>query len=172
MKLLRIEIKGYPLLKEDGIIDFVASQRVSDADSDKMANIFSNIYQNNVLAFIGINASGKTTILNMISFVLNLMSANQINNIDMRDVLSVLSEKDILDLNIYFYDDGNVNLLSTSIGVDSERSSRRYVILDENLKSKNISKIKYKRIYLILQNLILKFTGIKMRHFFGTISVL
>lgn len=145
MKLLRIEIKGYPLLKEDGIIDFVASQRVSDADSDKMANIFSNIYQNNVLAFIGINASGKTTILNMISFVLNLMSANQINNIDMRDVLSVLSEKDILDLNIYFYGDGNVNLLSTSIGVDSERSSRRYVILDENLKSKNISKIKYKK---------------------------
>lgn len=145
MKLLSIEFEGYPLFKEKTTVDFIGSQRVTDEDSDKMTNLFSNFYQNNVLAFIGINASGKTTVLNMIVFVLNLMSANQINNADMRDVLSVLDDKDILKLKIYFYDDGNVNLLSTSIGLNSKSSVRRYIILDESLKSKDVQKIKYKK---------------------------
>lgn len=145
MKILRIEYKNYPLFKNDVIIDFIAAQRVNDDDSEKMTNIFSNIYQNNVLSFIGINASGKTTILNMISFALNLLAANQINNIASKDVLAVLGRKDEVRINIYFYDDENVTLLSVSIGLDSENSTRRYVILDEVIKSKNVSKVKFKK---------------------------
>ncbi len=61
-----------------------------------MTPLFSNIYQNNVVALIGINASGKTIVLNMVSFVLNLLSANQINNAGVRDVLSVMTDEDRL----------------------------------------------------------------------------
>lgn len=145
MKLLRIVCSGYPLFKERAMIDFIASQRVTDEDSDQMTHLFANIYQNNVLALIGINASGKTVILNMVSFVLNLLSANQINNTEMKDVLAVMNDEDRLKLEIFFYDDGNVNDLSVVIGVDKSSKVRRYVILDEKLRSKSTKKVKYKK---------------------------
>lgn len=86
----------------------------------------SNIYQNNVIALIGINASGKTIVLNLVSFVLNLLSANQINNAGVRDVLSVMTEEDRLKLEVFFYDDGNINDLSIEIGVDKSGTAPSY----------------------------------------------
>ena len=145
MRLLRIVCSGHPLFKGSETIDFIASQRVTDEDRDLMTNLFSNIYQNNVTALVGINASGKTLVLNMVSFVLNLLSANQINNADARDVLSVMNDEDRLKLEVFFYDDGNVNDLSVEIGVDKGSKERRYVILNENLKSKSAKKVKYKK---------------------------
>ena len=145
MRLLRIVCSGHPLFKGSGTIDFIASQRITDEDRDLMTNLFSNIYQNNVTALVGINASGKTLVLNMVSFVLNLLSANQINNADARDVLSVMNDEDRLKLEVFFYDDGNVNDLSVEIGVDKGSKERRYVILNENLKSKSAKKVKYKK---------------------------
>lgn len=106
MRLLRIVCSGYPLFKESETIDLIASQRVTEEDSDQMTPLFSNIYQNNVIALIGINASGKTIVLNMVSFVLNLLSANQINNAGVRDVLSVMTDEDRLKLEVFFYDNG------------------------------------------------------------------
>ena len=131
MRLLRIVCSGYTLFKESETIDLFASQRVTEEDSDQMTPLFSNIYQNNVVALIGINASGKTIVLNMVSFVLNLLSANQINNAGVRDVLSVLTDEDRLKLEVFFYDDGNVNDLSVEIGVDNKSKERRYIILHE-----------------------------------------
>ena len=145
MRLLRIVCSGYPLFKESETIDLIASQRVTEEDSDQMTPLFSNIYQNNVVALIGINASGKTIVLNMVSFVLNLLSANQINNAGVRDVLSVMTDEDRLKLEVFFYDDGNVNDLSVEIGVDNKSKERRYIILHENLKSKSARKVKYKK---------------------------
>ena len=52
-------VTGYPLFKESEMIDLIASQRVTEEDSDQMTPLFSNIYQNNVIALIGINASGE-----------------------------------------------------------------------------------------------------------------
>ena len=145
MRLLRIVCSGYPLFKESETIDLIASQRVTEEDSDQMTPLFSNIYQNNVVALIGINASGKTIVLNMVSFVLNLLFANQINNAGVRDVLSVMTDEDRLKLEVFFYDDGNVNDLSVEIGVDNKSKERRYIILHENLKSKSARKVKYKK---------------------------
>ena len=145
MRLLRIVCSGYPLFKESATIDFIASQRVTDEDRDQMTPLFPNIYQNNVIALIGINASGKTVVLNLVSFVLNLLSANQINHADARDVLAVMDDEDMLNLEVFFYDDGNVNDLSVEIGVDKNSKGRRYIILDEKLKTKSAKKVKYKK---------------------------
>jgi len=145
MRLLRIVCSGYPLFKESVTIDFIASQRVTDEDRNQMTHLFSNIYRNNVIALIGINASGKTIVLNLVSFVLNLLSANQINNVNARDVLAVMGDEDRLKLDVFFYDDGNVNDLSVEIGIDKNSKERRYVILDENLKSKSAKNVKYKK---------------------------
>ena len=93
-----------------------------------MIPLFSNIYQNNVIALIGINASGKTIVLNLVFFVLNLLSANQINHADARDVLAVMNDEDRLNLEVFFYDDGNVNDLSVSCATEQKRTGKLFWI--------------------------------------------
>ena len=77
MKILKMVVSGLPLFQEKCEIDFLALQRVTSDNAEKMSCAFSNgakgFYQNNVISFIGINASGKTTILKLITFVCSLL---------------------------------------------------------------------------------------------------
>ena len=59
MKLIKIQVGGLPHFKENLEIDFFAQQRVQSENNDGLYQIFSNIYVNNSISFIGINASGK-----------------------------------------------------------------------------------------------------------------
>ena len=93
MKLLKIAVSGLPLFRENCEIDFLGTQRVSADNAEKMNCIFSsgeqNFYQNNVLSFIGINASGKTSVLKLITFVCGLLNNEAINNIPCREILEI-----------------------------------------------------------------------------------
>lgn len=94
MKLIRISASGLPLFKNNCEIDFFALQRVTNDNSEKMSRLFSAnskiYYQNNVMSFIGINASGKTTILKLISFVCDILNNQSINNSAYVEVLDGL----------------------------------------------------------------------------------
>jgi len=57
MRILKIEANGLKLFPNNLEIDFIATQRVRNDKSEMLHKISSKIYQNNVLAFIGINAS-------------------------------------------------------------------------------------------------------------------
>ena len=142
MKLLKIVASGLPLFKEKCEIDFFALQRVTNDNAEKMSALFTvnnqTFYQNNVLSFIGINASGKTSILKLISFVCGMLSNDSINNISYNEVLDGLDNKGKVVFDIFFYTENNcINLLHTVIG----RNGSRFVIIDEYLKSKPISKV-------------------------------
>lgn len=67
MKLLKLRVSGLPLLQDKCEIDFMALQRVTEENAEQMSKVFysevQTFYKNNVISFIGINASGKTTIL-------------------------------------------------------------------------------------------------------------
>ena len=145
MKLLKISVSGLPLFGDAYEIDFVAMQRVTSDNAEKMSVLFSSstqtFYQNNVLSFIGINASGKTSILKLITFVGSLMNNESINNIAHSEVLDSLGNDSLVVFDVYFAsDDGTVNLLHTVIG----KLKNRFVILDEFIKSKPCAKIKNK----------------------------
>ena len=98
MKLLKISVLGLPLCKGKCEIDFLAQQRVSSDNADKMNCLFSNgsqcFYQNNVISFIGINASGKTNILKLITFVCRMLNNESINNLSYSEILYGLGHKD------------------------------------------------------------------------------
>lgn len=132
MRLLRIEADGIFLFSEKTVIDFNAEQRVYPDNADMLYNPFGSTYTNNVLSFVGVNASGKTTSLKLISFVMSLLNAEAINNIPTKVVLE-RSKK--VDLRVYFYDENKgVCLLKTTIGVTKEEGApERYVILQEEL---------------------------------------
>lgn len=145
MKLLKIVASGLPLFKDKCEIDFFALQRVTNDNADKMSCLFSTssqrFYQNNVMSFIGINASGKTSILKLVSFVCGMLNNQSINNISYNEVLDGLDSKGKVSFDIFFYaENQTVNLLHTVIG----KKGNKFIILDEFLKSKPSSKVKNK----------------------------
>lgn len=132
MRILRIEADGIFLFNGRIVIDFNAEQRVYPDNAAMLYNPFGSTYTNNVLSFVGVNASGKTTSLKLISFVMSLLNAEAINNIGAKVVLE-RSKK--VSLKTYFYDENKgVCLLETVIGVTKEEGTAdRYTILHEKL---------------------------------------
>lgn len=132
MRILRIEADGIFLFNGKIVIDFNAEQRVYPDNAAMLYNPFGSTYTNNVLSFVGVNASGKTTSLKLISFVMSLLNAEAINNIGAKVVLE-RSKK--VTLKTYFYDENKgVCLLETVIGVTKEEGvADRYTILHEEL---------------------------------------
>lgn len=146
MKILKIVVEGLPLFQSRCEIDFLAMQRITEENSEKMSCAFSNntkeFYQNNVLSFIGINASGKTTILKLITFVFRMLNNEPINNIDCAEILDNITANNSIIFDTYFYSENKtINLLHTVV----TKSENRLVISYETLKSKSISKVQSKK---------------------------
>ncbi len=149
MKLLKISASGIPLFKDTCEINFLAQQRVSSDDARSMSTVFSTgaqaFTQNNVLAMIGVNASGKTTVLKLIAFVFNMLNHEPLNRIDCAEILDGLEANQTVTIRTYFYaynrsflrPAGNViNLLTTVIGKKGGKLWIEY----ETLKTKAVSK--------------------------------
>lgn len=147
MKILKLEVKGLPLLKNDLSIDFIAQQRVADDDKEQLYNICSNIYTNPALSFIGINASGKTTILKVVSFVISLLNNEALNNIDAKEIFDDLNDGQRVVIITYFYYEGIINKLQSVIEKKVNRidGSDKLIIVEETLWAKEINKIKTKK---------------------------
>ena len=82
MKLLRVTAQGLPLFKEKLDLPFYAQQRVAEEGKINLYSLFSNIYLNPSNAFIGINASGKTSVLKVLILALGIINNEPINHIN------------------------------------------------------------------------------------------
>ena len=147
MKILKLSIEGLQNFKDTLEVDFVAQQRVDDDDRIQMFNVFSNVYINPTLAFIGINASGKTTILKLISFFIGLLNNEPINNISSKEFLYDLNNIKNTVFTAYFYHKNVIYKLETVVGrkINSIDGNTKLVIIDETLWSKEICKVKTKK---------------------------
>lgn len=83
MRLLRLHIKGSPLYVEQGLnLDFFAVDRVrDDCDGEKPLDVTKvegegSVYSQNVIGITGVNASGKTTSLNLLRAVIEYMTGS------------------------------------------------------------------------------------------------
>lgn len=81
MKLLGFEIEGLELFASTQpiSIDFINEKRVSENELEDgiVFPLSENLYQLNSLAFVGINASGKTTILRIVADIIEIYLLNQ-----------------------------------------------------------------------------------------------
>lgn len=147
MKLVKMQVSGLPHFKENLEIDFFAQQRVQPENSDGLYQLFSNIYVNNSISFIGINASGKTTILRVIVFVINLLNNKPINTIETKEILEDINDEQTVIFTTFFYHLGLLNKLETVIkrAINPIDENTRYIIESENLWSQNSTKIKTKK---------------------------
>ena len=138
MKLLKLAIAGLPLFNGELAIEFAAAQRVSQENAENMYNFFGRIYQNNALAVVGINASGKTSVLKVITFVMGMLRSNlPINNLPCHEVLDGLTAENEVVIKSFFYSVlGQLHYLRTVI----RKNNDRYYIATEELKSKSVTK--------------------------------
>ena len=141
MKLLRVTADGVPLFKEKLDICFYAQQRVSDEQKDMLYSLFSNIYLNPANGFIGINASGKTSVLKLILLSLGIINNEPINHIETKDILGNTGKA---VLNIFFYSESNKEICRLETMITSKQTKTEgtvYRILSEILWLKQADEV-------------------------------
>ena len=141
MKLLRATAEGLPLFKEKLGICFYAQQRISEEQKEQLHPLFSNVYLNPATGFIGINASGKTSVLKVILLILGIMNNEPINHIDTRDILGD-AKKTVL--NIFFYSETNKEVCRLETVVAARKTKTEgiiYSIISERIWSKKTEEI-------------------------------
>ena len=135
MKLLKLSVSGLPLFKGDLEFEFVAKQRVDAHDKEHMHNLFAHIYQNNAISITGINAAGKTTLLKVLTFSMDMLKNTPINNASNHEILDGLTADQQVTFNCYFYaSTEHIHYLRTVI----RKENARYIIASEELKSRKI----------------------------------
>lgn len=144
MQLLKIRVDGAELFKEDRFeLDFIASDRVPRDDEGNVADVTpvregSSVYTQNVIALVGVNASGKTTALNIVRFILGYMSGPYV----MRrfalsdDCLGKMSSR--LSISCVFAEKGDYYLIESKLdratnSSDGEPRFDSYAFTDEVL---------------------------------------
>ncbi len=156
MRILKIKANGLKLFPDGLEVDFTTTQRVRNDKSEMLHKISPQIYQNNAIAFVGINASGKTTTLKVISFVIQMLNNEPINKIKNNSILNGLIEKDKMAFDIYFSVSSNyIYRLETTIlkSEFSDELENKFVIKSEQLWRKNIESIKTKKSIFDFANL-------------------
>lgn len=137
MRILRIRVNGLPLYKNEFDISFFAVQRVHKNHLNSVFNLFGNIYVNTIEAFAGINASGKTTALNVVSFIRLLLSATPLSA---EFVPQILGDGINTIFDIDFYVDGEIyHLTSEMIKEKNQDGNPKIRIISERLWVKSVT---------------------------------
>lgn len=139
MKLLRITAEGLPLFKDKLDLCFCASQRLDEESKGQLYHLFSNIYLNPITALVGVNASGKTSVLRLVLAVLSLLSCEPLNHLETRRIFGFDNG---VKLNSYlFYErSGLLCRLETVIGcTGGSVPAQRCAIVSETLWCKKAS---------------------------------
>lgn len=144
MKILRITVNGLSLFKQELDLLFYTQQRVSEDDKEKLYKIEPNYYLHTACAFIGINASGKTSVLKVINLALNILRNEPINHVESRNILGGCENA---SFKICFLDNKrNICCLETVVKSKKAKAGGYvYSIVEEKLWEKPVSSVKSKK---------------------------
>ncbi|WP_418305499.1 AAA family ATPase, partial [Phascolarctobacterium succinatutens] len=123
---------------------FYTQQRVGEDDKEKLYKIEPNYYLHTACAFIGINASGKTSVLKVINLALNILRNEPINHVESRNILGGCENA---SFKICFFDNKrNICCLETVIKSKKAKAGGYvYSIVEEKLWEKPVSSVKSKK---------------------------
>lgn len=140
MELLRIVFSGLSAWNGDLVFDFSASQRVSTDAKFRLNRINEFVNTNPIIELAGLNASGKTTTLKLIRFVIGLLNGEKINQLQDRDLVERMLTGKPADLTVYFHCQEEFFVLKTRFGKENPEGSfagDQLVILSEQLYPQN-----------------------------------
>ena len=125
MKLIKMKINDLLLFDEGIELDFIAQQRVTDQNDAGLTQMLGNIYRQNVIGIIGINASGKTTVLKALSFVLDLYAKQGKLNSEKHEFLA---NKKYFTIEAYFqFDEDKLMKIESVVA----RNSHNQLVFEE-----------------------------------------
>lgn len=151
--LLKVACKNLIYFKDGKFeVDFIAEKKVLgyEIEQKSVSHLFGNIYKLNTVAFAGINASGKTTSLNIISAILEMFVDNASLRQDMK--LSQYFE-DFMEIETCFFhkSQGVIYMLKSEIAKDKKTGALYFK--DEVLFKKNFTtKANKTNIYLFKES--------------------
>lgn len=159
MKLLKLEIEGVSIFKNGKFtLDFYAENRVPISQDLGIAtdvycvNKSSNIYSQNITGIAGVNATGKTTLLNLIKLALQMFSHKATFRSFGEEVKMRMGKvTDELKINMIFsvaknlyLIESEVNLRTDAIDYESYFSGLSFTFIQETLWQANSSKVNRK----------------------------
>ena len=135
VKILRVCFRNLPVYRDRTFtVDLYASDRVMNDET--IFHVYKSVYTQNILAFAGINATGKSTALRL----LNLAIRTVVENISLNDIYSITSDilVDGTEMIVTFCDDQKVYELHSYIGMKQSESEGKpqFFYTEEILKEK------------------------------------
>lgn len=138
MKLLRVKANHFKNCADGFTIDFVARSRKTAEDKEyELQEIAPDLHVYNTMAFIGKNASGKTSAVDLLDCAYSIIGGFRLEN-------KHYSYEGI-ELEIFFYHEGYVFLYETSL--ENDILGNRALFRNEKLYCKKYFKSTVKTIY-------------------------
>lgn len=139
MKLLYIKASGFKNIQDDCILDFTAKSKKTTEDKEyELQEIADGLFVYNTVAFIGKNASGKTSFLDLLDCAYSILG-----NFSLEDKNY---SYDGIHLVLFFYHDGKIYRYSTDIA-SSQNLSNKATFFHQELSEKTYYKSKAKAIF-------------------------
>lgn len=139
MKLLRVRASNYKNCCDDFTIDLVAKSKKTSEDKEyELQEIAEELYVFNTAAFVGKNASGKTSAIELMECCYSILSEFRIEDKNY--------DYDNLQLEIVFYHEEYIYKYTTVLKADSNLGSRAN-FTDQHIYQKKYYKSKIKEIY-------------------------
>ena len=140
MKLLRVVASNFKNCCDNFTIDFVAKSRKTSEDKEyELQAIADDLYAFNTVAFVGKNASGKTTAVDLLDCCYSILGDFCLENKHY--------SYDGIKLEIIFYHEGFIYRYRTELG-SSTTFSNKASFMNQTLEQKKYYKSKLKSIYL------------------------
>ena len=140
MKLLRVAASNFKNCCDNFTIDFVAKSRKTSEDKEyELQAIADDLHAFNTVAFVGKNASGKTTAVDLLDCCYSILGDFCLENKHY--------SYDGIKLEIIFYHEGFIYRYRTELG-SSTTFSNKASFMNQTLEQKKYYKSKLKSIYL------------------------
>lgn len=127
MRLLKLRVDGLTLFKNKRLeLDFIATDRVSRDEEGNVSDVTqlaggSAVYTQNVMGIVGVNAAGKTTVLNLVRFVLGYMSGNNVMRQFATGANLMGKLEDRMTISCAFYEKGSYYLIESRLKAAAKR---------------------------------------------------
>lgn len=151
MKVLRMIVSGLELYEGDLDLALAANQEGNEIAQGCLHPVAEDLLAAPVLAFTGLNASGKSVTLKVIQAVFSLLNGKRLNTLKQRHLLlDMIGAKPVL-IQTCFVIGEDFYFLKTKIGKRLSRSNRldeELIILEETLYQKDNRAKTAKRIWM------------------------
>lgn len=143
MKILKIVANNFKLCEDNFTISFLPeANKTMDDREFELHEIDENLFVYKTLGIIGKNASGKTSVVDLLSIVYDLFSNFRIKNTI--NIFSIWTKK--ISLDITFYHEGNLYRYITDLTPDDNSVNKTILFSDEKLYSRKYFKTNYKNL--------------------------